>query len=293
MVSGLVDQLQADVLNSTVPVSILLRKVKVAAVKLGLDEALAWVEEELNGYQGDDIPAYRKVHGVTSGMDFYQRWSPIHIGDPDLADKVSECWLREPIGNFEAILAQPAKGDISMALDAALVDRLNEVFGWQLARVQNAIPRGILTGIVDRVRTMVLDWALELERNGVRGDGMSFSPEERAKASEAHIHIGEFHGSFNTGDAIGSNSRINQSSTDSSVNSSGDKAIFKQIEQAVRANVADPAARDAILDASNALRIAPTVADRLTAYQRLITAAADHITVLTPFIPALTALLTG
>lgn len=291
--TGLVDQLQADALNPAVPVSTLLRKVKVAAAKLALEDALAWVEDELRGCQGDDIPEYRKVRGVTSGMNFYQRWTPIHIGDAEMADQVASCWLREPIGNFEAILAQPAKGDISIALDAELVETLNNVFGWELARIRNTIPRGMLTSIVERVRTMVLDWALELERNGVRGEGMSFSPAERQKASGGGIHIGQFHGSFNTGDATGPNSRINQASTDQSTNMSGDQSVFGKIEDAVRKDVSDVRDRDAILGATHAMRNAPTIGDRVTAYQRLVTAAADHITVLTPFLPALTSMLSG
>ena len=47
--------------------------------------------------------------------------------------------------------------------------------------------RSAIIGILDAVRTRVLDWALELERNGIHGSGVSFSPEEKAIAQHAPI----------------------------------------------------------------------------------------------------------
>jgi hypothetical protein len=39
-----------------------------------------------------------------------------------------------------------------------------------------------LSGIVDAVRNVILDWSLKLEKNGIKGEGMTFSKEDRAKA---------------------------------------------------------------------------------------------------------------
>jgi hypothetical protein len=46
------------------------------------------------------------------------------------------------------------------------------------------ISRSAVVAILDAVRTRVLDWALELESNGVLGDGMTFSSAERQAASQ-------------------------------------------------------------------------------------------------------------
>ncbi|MBA4043590.1 MAG: hypothetical protein C0471_04105 [Erythrobacter sp.] len=63
---GLVEELQRDALDTNVRVDQLLRKVKLAAVKLGLSDALLWVDEELNGYQDrEELPDYRKTRGQT------------------------------------------------------------------------------------------------------------------------------------------------------------------------------------------------------------------------------------
>jgi hypothetical protein len=45
--------------------------------------------------------------------------------------------------------------------------------------------------ILDRVRNTVLDWALKLEEQGIKGDNLSFTPEEKVKASTINYN---FHG---------------------------------------------------------------------------------------------------
>jgi hypothetical protein len=62
-VPSLVEQLQADALDCTVPVTGLLRKAKAAAVKLRRTDLTQWIENELSGYKArDDLPPYRVLH---------------------------------------------------------------------------------------------------------------------------------------------------------------------------------------------------------------------------------------
>ena len=52
-----------------------------------------------------------------------------------------------------------------------------------------------LAGILDTVRTTLLEWALKLEAEGILGDGVMFSPEEKVKAQSSQvINIEQFHG---------------------------------------------------------------------------------------------------
>ena len=54
---SLVEQLQAESLNSRVATEDLLRKAKVVAAKLDLLDFQAWIECELNGYtEKDKLP---------------------------------------------------------------------------------------------------------------------------------------------------------------------------------------------------------------------------------------------
>ena len=62
--AGLVEEIQKAAIDSSVPVSTLLRRVKLAAVKLKLDSVEGWVEAKSSGYQnGTPLPEYRKLGG--------------------------------------------------------------------------------------------------------------------------------------------------------------------------------------------------------------------------------------
>ena len=286
--TGLVEQLQSDAMNPDVPVSTLLRKVKVAAVKLGLDDALDWVEHELGGYRSD-LPNYRRGHGSTIGLNPYHGWQPVHFGDAETADLISTVYFYEPVANYEALLDKD--GPFRLPLPNHIVSMLNETFNFEVPRVANEVPRGLIVQLVQHVRDMVLDWALELARAGVTGEGLGFTPDERARASSAHISIGTFNGSFSTGNVTGANARINQASTDSSTNIVSTNSIFGQIARAVQSQVADPTSRDAILHANSVMEAASDHASLLSAYNGFISAAANHMTVVAPFLPALGAIL--
>jgi hypothetical protein len=56
----IVEQIQRDALDTTIPVSTLLRRVKLAAAKLGIPSVESWVDAELNGYTAS-VPDYRMV----------------------------------------------------------------------------------------------------------------------------------------------------------------------------------------------------------------------------------------
>ena len=58
--TGLVEQLQADAMNSAVSVADLLRKAKAVAIKLNQNELVGWLESEMSGYAlGATLPEYR------------------------------------------------------------------------------------------------------------------------------------------------------------------------------------------------------------------------------------------
>ncbi len=61
-----------------------------------------------------------------------------------------------------------------------------------------------VVGIIDAVRNALLDWSLKLEKLGVKGEGMSFSDDERRRAHETQAvynigTIGTFTGNMGSG----------------------------------------------------------------------------------------------
>jgi hypothetical protein len=60
--ASIIEQIQRDALDADVRVSDLLRRVKLAATKLGLGAVEDWVEQELSGYKDASLPEYRIIH---------------------------------------------------------------------------------------------------------------------------------------------------------------------------------------------------------------------------------------
>ncbi len=49
-------------------------------------------------------------------------------------------------------------------------------------------------GILDRVKNIVLNWAIKLEQDGILGEGLSFSVKEKEAAASTSYHITNFYG---------------------------------------------------------------------------------------------------
>ncbi|MCA1586233.1 MAG: hypothetical protein LC791_16160 [Acidobacteria bacterium] len=86
----------------------------------------------------------------------------------------------------------------------------------------------------------------------------------------------------------GSNPRVNVNSTDHStnvVNVSADD-LFDKLRRALGAGVADESKRNELLERAMALHDAVHQSSYVARYQEFIASAADHMTLLSPFIPA-------
>ena len=89
----------------------------------------------------------------------------------------------------------------------------------------------------------------------------------------------------------GPNARLNVGSTDNSTNLVGSTAVFGDLQAAVRNGISDEAARDLLLGAIKEMRQSHGTGGFLAAYQRFMSLASDHMTVIAPFLPALAGLL--
>src|SRR5262245_53013992 len=68
----LILKLQAEAANPDASVTNLLRMAKIAATKLNLNDALVWIDRELEGYihlKVEDLPPYRRLTGTPKGYN--------------------------------------------------------------------------------------------------------------------------------------------------------------------------------------------------------------------------------
>lgn len=178
---SLVHQLQADALNGQVKLTDLLRKAKTVATKLKLAEFRAWCDHELNGYPPDAVPDYRHVSGELKAKNPVTHiWMPCYFEDSALAEQLSHRAVQSSVAELEHL----ASGDGMLAMP------FNQEAQMHFMRYSNVpappflvIQRNRIIGILDTVRTTILEWSLKLEEDGIVGEGMSFSNEEQAVAS--------------------------------------------------------------------------------------------------------------
>ena len=178
--STLTMTLLRDIQNSAVTSSVslpdLLRKCKVLAKRLKHQEFVNWVERELTGYPPDaDVPAYRIKATSACGNfvgPFGNRGKGLPIPLSSLPDKLHEFASSHTFrGSVSALAdlvhsAQTSNKDVLQAhwppdfvnyVSGDIYRNMNMIDAW------NIIPRSYLVGILDNVRTVILNFSLEIE----------------------------------------------------------------------------------------------------------------------------------
>ncbi len=211
---SLVHELQNDAMSKDTRLSDMLRKALVVATKLKVEEFKVWVESEMKGYgEGENIPSYRTVSGSLKAWNPYNGWIPVIVEDSRLAEHTSKRNIGQPVSQLESLYyGKDEKKVLQVPLPH---DELIEYFShsevFRLGMIPTLIvDKAQLAGILDAVRNEILNWSLELERQGILGDGMSFTTEEVDKAKSV-INIGSFRGIL--GDVSSSNVQIGDYST--------------------------------------------------------------------------------
>ncbi len=180
--SSLVLELQADALDPSVSALNLLRKALVVAKKLSVQEFQAWIELELAGYDGTPIPEYRSIRGQLRAWNPYHGWQQIATDNQDLKEfyeSLCSCSIRQPISELVA-LSNNENNELRMQLPFQEESLLVSTVG---TSVKIGISRASIQAIIEAARDVILRWALKLEEDGITGEGMTFSREEKQIAA--------------------------------------------------------------------------------------------------------------
>lgn len=190
----------------------------MVARKLSIPEFQEWISFELNGYGKDNkIPEYRVIRGEIKAWNPYYGYVPIIIQDPKMAGDLSQRPIGQAIGELESLTQNPKESPLqvkfSPSIEGDLMRGMNDI---PLQPKLHVSPSEVY-GILDAVRNTILDWALKLEEEGILGEGMSFSQEEKQKAKGAtEIHIQTFQGVLGNieGSTVTQNLNINITKND-------------------------------------------------------------------------------
>ena len=192
---SLVLEIQALAQSGTTEVTELLRRAKVVAVKLNLKEPLTWIDRELGGYEKDaEIPAYRCVPSRLIGLNPFHGPIPVQFEHNDwVYEHFCTAKLTQPIGEIGALALGKGK-ELHSPLRPPEIQLLRDLGVDTDLPMVRSMAKTPVVAILDAVRNHVLGWSLELEQQGILGEGMSFTSDEKQKAQTAatvtHLNFG-------------------------------------------------------------------------------------------------------
>jgi hypothetical protein len=200
MTTPLIIQIQEAALDGKSSLTEALRKAKVACAKLQLLEFGKWVDDELNGYMAkniNELPPYRKLHGTPEALNTYRGWIPIQFASAEEQVAYSHAPLGMSIGGIEDSLREAKAGDgtyFAFPYPPEIANGLRDSLNYG-DDVRIRLDKMQIREVLHAVRNILLNWTLDMEREGIKGDGLMFSDDEK-KASAAvtqstvnHIHI--------------------------------------------------------------------------------------------------------
>ena len=188
--SGLVLELQRDALDNKIDITNLLRKALVISRKLGVVDVEDWLGQELNGYSAAeaDLPRYREISGTLKVNNPMRGLIPFHIRNPELSSMLSSRSISHPIAELERLVKFNTSGTLTMNYPPQTRDDLMRMMDIPM---EPTLQIGInqIHGVLDSLRTEILNWSLELEKKGIKGEGMTFSSNEKQAAESVVTNI--------------------------------------------------------------------------------------------------------
>jgi len=200
-----IEELIKEVQDQNVPVSSLLRKAKVLASKLEQTDFLNWVNSELDGYDDDDTyPEYRNLSGQIKAWNPYRGWIPVLFKKSEIEKTLSTRETKQSIPEIEELLSSKS-GNYEMPYPASAANQILKNSPVK-TRVSLFIDSSTLVGVLNTVRNTIFDWALKLQKEGVKGEETEFTEREKEQAQnvESKYSIGSienFHGNIGEGNA--------------------------------------------------------------------------------------------
>jgi hypothetical protein len=198
----LLDKIIELATDSGQSLSVLLRQCVVLAHELKNDSLKAWANQELKGYaEPENVPEYRIVHAGATGR-FRAGYMFPEITRPLPASMMEErhrrfaqiVYLAEPVNSYENNL-KDAQGKANArfvyqwSADMVVYYQSHFIEGHALQMAYQEVPLGVLAGLLDTIRTRVLNMALDIKTEIGESDADLKNVEPNSEKAEKVNHI--------------------------------------------------------------------------------------------------------
>ncbi|CTQ05744.1 hypothetical protein NUKP104_49900 [Klebsiella variicola] len=238
--TALVPELVNAAIDATVSPSDLLRRGLVVARRLAVPERVDWLSCELNGYYSEEVPDYRHLQGQLMVENPVRGPIPF-FAPPEMAALLSDFEVRQSVPELIE-LAQSTTGlycHFPADLEHILMKMIREANGVTM-RPTLKFSTIQVQGIIEKVRSRILEWALDLEGQGVLGEGMTFTQQEKQIVQPQHYHFRDVSSSQIQ---IGSNSS-SQTQTQTGGDMAALSALIALLHDAIRQGNIETEARE-------------------------------------------------
>lgn len=173
----------------------LLRRALVVARRLSVPELVDWINSELNGYKFEEVPGYRRLRGQLVAENPYHGAIPL-FAPPEMAEILADFSVRQSIPELFHLQSSETGifSHFPADIEQTLMHMMRKSSGVAM-RPALKFSSVQIQGVIETVRSRILDWALDLEGRGIIGEGMSFTPQEKQAVQEQHYHFGNVSGS--------------------------------------------------------------------------------------------------
>lgn len=187
--NSIIREIQGELLAESVSVAGILRKARLAARKLDLQDFEKWIANESDGYKNtatEDLPDYRKIGCVPRFFNPYRGWCPIIVEDRQMYELCHTSYLFQSIAEIENLLG--SDGTLTYTYPPELTRILRDGMDMQF-EIRAFVSQSSLAQPINAVKNIVLDWAVDLEKAGVVGAGLGFSSEDKREAETVTQNI--------------------------------------------------------------------------------------------------------
>lgn len=181
--NSIVHEIQSEILSDKTKVSSIIRKARVAARKLDLKKFEEWLIKESDGYKGvaaENLPDYRKIACTPRFFNPYHGWCPIITEDPRLYDLLHTSYLFQPIEELEIFISSDGTLTYTYAPSLTQLIRSQMAINFEI-RAHVSISQ--ISRTISGVKNILLDWAVDLEKAGITGEGLGFTAREKDEAA--------------------------------------------------------------------------------------------------------------
>jgi len=177
----LLESIINDLVVTDVSLSDPLLKTKVLATRIQNTQLLDWVESELSGYRDkEDLPPYRRSKGILKGnfLNGYKQYTNVDIPithlESDVIDNLTSIVDLDSISSVEDLIGKKGvKVSVNSYGKVYLENSIRKMGNpyFELTSVFLEMPATFLSNIVSNVRSKLLDFMLQLEREfGLEAD---------------------------------------------------------------------------------------------------------------------------